>query len=62
MSAPTPCYRHRTWLVHCDDCTAWHLARAITARDDTARRTVSAPALTLVPTGGRRLVVVPIAA
>jgi hypothetical protein len=60
MSAPTPCYRHRTWLVHCDDCTTWHLARAIAARA-AVPPTPSVPVLTLVPTGGRRLVT-PIAA
>ncbi|MBB3086214.1 hypothetical protein [Geodermatophilus sabuli] len=61
MSAPTPCYRHRTWLVHCEDCTTWHLARAVAARD-AASSTATASVLTLVPTGSRRPVVVPIAA
>jgi hypothetical protein len=67
MSAPTPCLRHsRRWLAYCDDCTAWHLSRAIAARDAAARDTAArdtavrdatargtAPALTLVPPADR---------
>ncbi|RFU22483.1 hypothetical protein [Geodermatophilus marinus] len=34
MSAPRPCYRHSgRWMAYCDDCTSWHLSRAIAARD-----------------------------
>jgi hypothetical protein len=58
MSAPIPCLRHteRKWLAYCDDCTAWHLARQIAARDAAARDTTAlAPRLTAAP----RLTVVP---
>jgi hypothetical protein len=39
MSAPTPCLRHteHKWLAYCSDCTTWHLARLIAARDNAAR-------------------------
>ncbi|MFW3173088.1 hypothetical protein [Geodermatophilus sp. CPCC 206100] len=67
MSAPIPCLRHteRKWLAYCDDCTAWHLARQIAARDAAARTTtavditarVSAtPRLTVVPAAARSAV------
>ncbi|MGY1823247.1 hypothetical protein [Geodermatophilus sp. SYSU D00079] len=55
MSAPIPCLRHteRRWLAYCGDCTAWHLARQIAARDaaagDLAPRVPAVPRLTVVP-------------
>jgi len=60
VSAPIPCLRHseRKWLAYCDDCTAWHLARQIAARDaatrniaarDLAPRVTATPRLTVVP-------------
>jgi hypothetical protein len=47
-SRPVRCLRHRVWLSSCDDCTAWHLTRLLTARDATVlrpRTDHSAPAL-----------------
>jgi hypothetical protein len=52
MTASTRCYRHSHWLASCDDCVAWHLPRAIAARDAAARR--GAEVLTLVPATARR--------
>jgi hypothetical protein len=51
MSAPTRCLRHLRWLAYCEDCTAWHLSRAIAARDAAVRDAVGGrpPVLTLVP-------------
>jgi hypothetical protein len=39
MSAPTPCLRHseHKWLAYCSDCTTWHLARLLAARENAAR-------------------------
>ena len=53
-TGPRPCHRHPAtrWLAYCDDCTAWHLARQIAAREVAGTR--SAPVLTLVHTTGRR--------
>jgi hypothetical protein len=39
-------------LAYCEDCTAWHLSRAIAARDAAVRDAVVGgrpPVLTLVP-------------
>jgi hypothetical protein len=47
---PRPCYRHRrrtVWMVGCDECKQYHLAAAISRRDEqlgAARRSTSVAA------------------
>ena len=61
MSAPTPCLRHseHKWLAYCSDCTTWHLARLLAARenaarDNAARIPTSTPAVPVVVRSDRR--------
>lgn len=34
MTDLTRCYRHKAWIAACPRCTAWHLAMALSRRDD----------------------------
>ncbi len=65
MSTPTPCLRHseHKWLAYCSDCTTWHLARLLAARENAARQnaagipTTARPAVPVVVRSDRRLTV-----
>ena len=65
MSTPTPCLRHseHKWLAYCSDCTTWHLARLLAARETAARDdaarvpTTTRPAVPVVVRSDRHLTV-----
>ncbi len=60
MSTPTPCLRHseHKWLAYCSDCTTWHLARLLAARQNAAGiPTTTRPAAPVVVRSDRRLTV-----